>query len=296
MKYNFYQKYITMKKRITLVAALFFGVASVFAQDETEVLVSKKGTPILPEAGEYSLGIDAAPFFNYVGNMFNSSAANTAPTFNYTANHPFQLTGKYMVDDKTAYRGIFRLGFSSVSESKYVNDDSNTSSTPEFVEDKRTNTQMNVALGAGLEKRRGKGRLQGIYGAQAIILFGTNKNSYEYGNEFSSSNTTPTSYDWTLQTPTNTGTRITENKTGTVFGFQVQAFVGAEYFFAPKFSISGELYYGLGLTSQGDGNDNYEYWDGANNSLKTIETPNGGNFFFGLDSGVNGVLNLNFYF
>ena len=46
-----------MKKSIALVA-MAFGVSSAFAQD----LTSKKGEPILPEAGDWSIGIDAAPF------------------------------------------------------------------------------------------------------------------------------------------------------------------------------------------------------------------------------------------
>jgi len=283
-----------MKKRFTLAIALLFGAASLFAQDENAGLVSKKGVPILPEAGEYSLGIDATPFFNYFGNLFNNTAGNAAPTFGFTAAHPMQITGKYMVDANTAYRGIFRLGFTSVSVSEYVNDDSNTSSTPAYVEDKAKNSQMNIALGVGLEKRRGKGRLQGIYGAQAILSLATNKNTYEYGNTLSSSNTTPTYYDWSTQTVTTGSTRILEDKQGTIFGFNVQAFVGAEYFFAPKFSVSGELLYGLGIQSQGDGNQSVENWNGS--KVEQLDTPVGGGFFFGFDTGVSGVLNLNFYF
>jgi hypothetical protein len=42
-----------MKKSIALVA-LAFGVTSAFAQD----LTSKKGEPILPEADDWSVGID----------------------------------------------------------------------------------------------------------------------------------------------------------------------------------------------------------------------------------------------
>ncbi len=282
-----------MKKRFTLAIALLFSATSIFAQDSG--LVSKKGVPILPEAGEYSLGIDATPFFNYFGNFLNGTAGNTAPTFGFTAAHPMQITGKYMVDANTAYRGIFRLGFTSLSESQYVNDDSNTSSTPAFVEDKRKQSQFNLALGAGLEKRRGKGRLQGIYGAQALILFGTNSTSYEYGNEMSSSNTNPTFYDWSTYS-VSSGTRNTEDKQGTTFGFAVQAFAGAEYFFAPKFSISGELLYGLGIASTGDGTLTTEYWDAGSSSVKTQDTNTGGNFYFGLDTGISGVLNLNFYF
>ena len=46
-----------MKKTIVLVA-LAFGSISVSSQD----LTSKKGEPILPEAGDWGIGIDATPF------------------------------------------------------------------------------------------------------------------------------------------------------------------------------------------------------------------------------------------
>lgn len=63
-----------MKKSV-LVIALAFGVTGAFAQD----LTSKKGEPILPEAEDWAISMDATPIFNYIGNAFNGSTANSAP-------------------------------------------------------------------------------------------------------------------------------------------------------------------------------------------------------------------------
>ena len=70
-----------MKKSITILA-FAFGITGAFAQD----LTSKKGEPILPEAGDWAIGIDATPFLNYAGNFFGKTTNNNAPTFNFFTN------------------------------------------------------------------------------------------------------------------------------------------------------------------------------------------------------------------
>ena len=57
--------------------------------------VSKKGIPILPEQGDWAIGVDAAPFFIYAGNMLNGNAFNANPNFNFTSGT--NLYGKYFV-------------------------------------------------------------------------------------------------------------------------------------------------------------------------------------------------------
>ncbi|MCB0380481.1 MAG: hypothetical protein KDD24_04440 [Flavobacteriales bacterium] len=61
-----------MKKRLLFVAAIFAATAT-FAQDG---LTSKKGEAYLPEAGDWAIGIDANPFLNYAGNLFNGNTGN----------------------------------------------------------------------------------------------------------------------------------------------------------------------------------------------------------------------------
>lgn len=61
-----------MKKSL-LVIALASATTFASAQD----MNSKRGTPILPEPGDYSIGIDAVPFLEYFGNLMNGSHSCT---------------------------------------------------------------------------------------------------------------------------------------------------------------------------------------------------------------------------
>ena len=285
-------------KKITLMIAV---VAMFFAANAQDEFLSKRGMPILPEAGEYSIGINATPFLQYAGNIFNGNMGNAAPTFGWTAANPMEITGKYMVDEHTAYRAVFRLGFTSDKDKFYSTQDGQTAAAYDAnitVEDSWKQSAMNVGLGAGLEKSRGNGRLRGVYGAMAMITFATLKNSYEYGNAYSSTNTAPTRNDFNGNDLG--GAWVLDAKQGTTIGFNAYAFVGAEYFFAPKLSISGEFMYGLGFASTGDGTMNYEYWGVApaasTATLNTQEVKTAGSSSFGFDTDISATLNLNFYF
>lgn len=289
-----------MKKQFTLTILAIFVSITVFAQEEkTSDFVSKRGVPILPEAGDYAIGIDATPFFTYIGNMFNANTSNSAPSFSYTAAAPLIITGKKMIDAKTAYRGIFRIGFTNDKTNFYVPNDAYIPQNPSdtsYVKDSKNLSQMHVALGFGLEKRRGKGRLQGIYGAQVIFGMNTHSEKYTYANAMDNNNITPTTYNFNSDSYGPASQRVTSNKQGFVYGVNLQAFIGAEYFFAPKFSISGELTYGLYFVSQGDGILKEE--QRASNGTETIvvSKKTAGETHFGIDTGVAGTLNLNFYF
>ena len=72
-----------MKKIITILMLVLSVSVFVNAQE----LTSKNGVPILPEKGEWALGIDAVPFFYYFGNMFNGNMSNGAPSFDFTGNY-----------------------------------------------------------------------------------------------------------------------------------------------------------------------------------------------------------------
>ena len=279
-----------MKTRLSIIAVALFITIGLQAQTE---LVSKKGFPILPEAGEYMIGIDATPFFSYMGNMFNGNTTNSAPNFGFTATNPLSLYGKYMVDENTAYRGIVRLGYTNFKNKSYIVEDDQPLpiDNDKKVEDFHTNSQTHITLGAGIEKRRGSGRLQGIYGGQLLFNINTYKDSYEYGNAFSTTNTTPSRTNFG-----NNAGWVTYDKGGTNFGIGLQGFVGVEYFFAPKLSVSGEFYYGFQFSNTGDGTVETESWDYTNNVVKLSTTETAGYRFFGFDNAVTGAINFNFYF
>jgi len=283
-----------MKTKVLFTAVVLFLTIGMQAQTQ---LMSKKGVPILPETGDYMIGIDASPFFSYFGNMFNGNTANSSPSFGFTATTPLSIYGKYMTDENTAYRGIFRIGYTNSKKKAYIIEDGQSAPIdPEkTVEDSHKISQFHITLGGGLEKRRGKGRLQGLYGGQLLFFMNTNKHTYEYGNDYLTTNTNPSRTNFGMNNPGGTAW-VTSNKSGTSFGFGLQAFVGAEYFFAPKMSISGEFYYGLIYSNTGDGTLISDTWDTAANNVKTSTSITAGSSYFGFDTAVTGALNFNFYF
>ncbi len=288
-----------MKKSIALVA-MAFGVTSAFAQD----LTSKKGEPFLPEAGDYAIGIDAAPFLNYAGNFFGKTNSNTAPTWDY-ANTNMWIVGKKFKDANTAYRAGIRLGFGSDKRENLVQSEASGATATDRVSDTWKRSSTNIGVTVGLEKRRGKTRLQGVYGAEAALMIGTNKVTKEYGNEMTTTNSNPTSTTWnpdgSVATSGALTSRNTVTKDGFKFGFGVRAFVGAEYFVAPKISIGGEFGWGIGLTTTGQGTTSTQAVSGS--AVTTTDEKTGKSSAFGLDTdknngvfGPSGTIRLNFHF
>lgn len=302
-----------MKKSV-LALAMAFGVTSAFAQD----LTSKKGEPILPEAGDWAISADATPFLNYVGNFFGKTANNNAPTFNFLANHSL-IVGKYFLDEKTAIRAGINIGFQTHSATNLVVQDNYTpvpvGTLPPMVTDKATRTNSGIGITAGIEKRKGKTRLQGYYGAELGIYFGGTHDKYTYGNSFAATGTaagtdaTPTSTSWTQTggTPVVAGsgplaTRITDQKLGMNVELGVRAFIGVEYFILPKMSLGGEFGWGIGASMTGAGKTTNEgIYNGTAVSTQETKTGKSNDFIIGTDNknsffGPTGSLRANFYF
>ena len=290
-----------MKKEIFTLILAFFCVYAINAQD----LTSKKGLPILPEKGDYSLSIDAVPFLQYIGNMFHGNSTSPAPTFDFPGlgtTPMWTVQGKKFISSTTAIRARIRLGFSDNTVKNTILDETNSTATPAYVDDKWTETKMNIILGAGIEKRKGKGRVQGVYGAMANIMLSTHGNKVVYGNAMNSDYNTPLStvYPWVSDGsggyPTeNASTRVVKYNDGLGFGIGVNAFLGIEYFFAPKMSIGGEFSWGVLLQLNGKSNVGSETWDASGITSSTYKS--GGTTYFGFDNGNSGgAINLNFYF
>jgi len=303
-----------MKKSIALVA-MAFGVTSAFAQD----LTSKKGEPFLPEAGDYAVSIDATPFLNYAGNFFGKTANNAAPGWNYFTQNQ-TILGKYFKDANTAYRAGIRLGIGSASEKNQVADRTvapvNAYPTADPKQEnvwKQSNT--NVGITVGLEKRKGKTRLQGFYGADAGIWLGSQKNKFTYGNGLvaTSTSTAAPIVDVTaadqfanfngganvgnpgITGMTSSNARITEMKSGMTLSFGVRAFIGAEYFIAPKISLGGEFGWGIGYTMTGKSKTTWESFGAAagatTDAVGTTEIEGNKKSSFSLDTDKSGLAN-----
>ena len=120
-----------MKKLITIVCA-FAVTLSINAQDNT------------PKSGDWSVGTDAGPILNYVGNLISGTAS--APAVNFTDG--MSLSGKMFTDDMTAWRAGADLYFTS---------------------DSMASTSFRLGLCAGKEFRKGTSNLQGYYGYMANV-------------------------------------------------------------------------------------------------------------------------------
>jgi hypothetical protein len=274
-----------MKKSILFVAACALGLTTAFAQD----LTSKKGEPILPEAGDYAIGVDAYPLLNYFGNMMNGTS-NVAPFgWNYT-NSGNMITGKMFVSETMAYRGMIRIGFGSNSWTNPVVDDASTSTPVGMTEDELKQSWNYIGLGGGLEWRRGKGRLQGYWGGMLMFSMSGGKSTYSYGNAFSTTNTAPTTtIDFTTGATANTGSRVTENKMGSTMMFGLRGFAGAEFFVLPKISVGGEFGWGLGFSKTGAGTMTSESWNGTGTTSSTSDTGTSSSFGIDTDNNAFGV-------
>jgi hypothetical protein len=304
-------------KRNILTVALALTTLSVFAQGTTTTtttsattvtttgapIVSKKGEVYLPEAGDWAISFSAAPFLNYLGNFMSgyTGGSNVAPTAQFL-NGNNTIIGKYYVDAQTAYRGILRIGINSTGQDNLVNDDASTATPNPMVTDHWATANHFIGLGVGMEKRKGKTRLQGYYGAEFMFFLSGSSNTYTYGNAFTSSDQTPTSTVWPV--PANNtvpGSRTLAYDNGSTFGVSLQGLIGVEYFILPKISLGAEYTWGINFSSTGQGTVTQETGNGTTSTSTTTHT--GGSSNFSLDSGINnpwgspaGNLYINFHF
>jgi len=252
-------------RKIVFLAVFASMVSAAVAQDN---MMSKKGTPILPEAGDWSIGIDAVPFIDWAFDKTRimSTSGVTSAGSAVSAQMPMTLVGLYMKDADMAYRAKVGINFASHSEDHIIyanitNSTGTAPSTPVYVTDNIKTSSMGITLGAGIQKFRGKGRLKGIYGAEAMIGFsGGTKTTYAYGNSFILAPDTAfyqgQANVYSSTAPGNeayVSSRTTENKTGSMFSFGVDGFVGVEYFMLAKMSVSAEYNWGISISSHGEG-------------------------------------------
>jgi hypothetical protein len=286
-----------MKTKVFLIS-LALGTSSIFAQD----LTSKKGELILPEEGDWAISANIDPIFNFIGNAFNGNTANAAPGVNWL-NGNGTLIGKKFIDEKSAYRALVRLGFTSQAYKNFVNDDAIVT-PPSFPaafpqkEDKLAIKRTNIALGVGKEFRRGHTRLQGYYGADAMIWMTSMSDKYTYGNTMNGVaapgvTPTPTSTTWDPNTGAiistgALGSRTTLATSGLTFGIGVRGFIGAEYFILPKIAIGAEFGWGIGYQLTGKGKTSTETTGGVPTpSVGIVQSQTDGASKFGFDTDLN---------
>ncbi len=286
-------------KKLTLFASVIFLGSSVFGQ-----LQNKNGVNILPEKGEYALGINAVPILNYIGNIFNGNTNNQfagqSKFVNFFSGQ--SIYGKYFLADNKAIRANFRVASSDFNNSNLVFD-VNGSLPSDKVEDKFSRSQTTIQLGGGLEFRRGSSRLQGYYGAEAMLGFSSGvKTTYEYGNEFTALTPSAESTDWStaggIFGSSPSADRIVEANGSNTFMAGLRPFVGVEYFFATKMSIGMEFGWGLMYSTSNEVLTTRESFSLAKGEIVLDEekTSNGSSSFNLDTDNFNGSINLMFHF
>jgi hypothetical protein len=304
-----------MKKLLVFISLLT--AAGVRAQD----LTSKEGAPILPQAKDWSIGLDATRFIKDFSFGFVSTAQ--------------AIQVKYMKDPQTAYRMGVRIGVNDWTTKAMVDDrvaaSNSVAAYPAAVVMKENTWKKSataVGLSFGIEKRRGVTRLQGIYGAELAVYLSTSKDKFSYANALNASTSgqivvdsvgdaisspyfgSANNIDNAPKIQGVTGlARVKERKNGMAFSLGARAFIGAEYFVLPKMSLGGEFGWGFGFSTTGRTETTLESIGQSNNqgasipSVKQTTIDGGVSRHFGLDTdnmnmigGLSASLRLNLYF
>ncbi|GHT52035.1 hypothetical protein AGMMS49982_11220 [Bacteroidia bacterium] len=259
---------------------------------QIEVLTIPPKPTYLPEAGSFSIGISANPFLDYLGNMFGSYTAK-APDLEGLA-----FGAKYFLTDENAVRANLKFGFDSKTDEHGVTgiDASSGAELNGEVTDTRSSSNLDVELHIGYEWHKGKGRVDGFYGAEVLFGYASSSTTYSYGNVLHPIDDTPmTNWDSSSGAETRRKYRPLESKLGASLTVGVGAFVGIEYFLAPQFSIGGEVGLEFAYTSAGQAETKTEDIRSGEREETTahsgISSSN-----IGVRTNPNGHLFVSFYF
>ena len=174
-----------MKKNILLCSFLALGLFS-FAQDaEGDALTSKNGIAILPTTGDWGLGVNASPILSQLSftGVFGGGS-------NFVSNDNM-IYGKYFMNDaKTAFRAKLRIADRKQVTNGYVVRQSQVD-PEDLVTDTRTTNDFAAQLSVGMEMRKGKSRVQGIYGAEVSVMYSSYSENYDYANQMGGNHISP---------------------------------------------------------------------------------------------------------
>jgi len=221
-----------MKKSLFLLFASFSFIAA-----NSQNLTSKKGEAYLPEKGDWAISVNADGIFRWVGNIANNTSNNAAPSVSEVLDATF--VGKRFTSDKTAIRYIAGVVISNSTETAEAAGNTN----------KLSETNFGLTAGIGKEWRRGKTRLQGYYGADALL-------------QISSSSEKETN------SKSGVGLKELKSTSGLGLGIGANGFIGAEYFLFPKMAIGAQYEAGFIVSLEGAGKTTATPWSGSATETK----------------------------
>ena len=288
--------------------ALGLGLTASVNAQTNEQIQNKNGVDLLPVKGEYAIGVgtNISTLTGFVGNMFGYTGFNSiGNTFLVNPQSgQFSIFGKYMVSDNNAMRASIAQSGSDVTRNFEVYDDRANDPDSLVTDTWRTNNSATY-VSAGWEWRRGKSRLRGFYGGDALLSWTNNHAHYTYGNALSASNPTPTMAGGMPGGLWNSDYgRITEQRNSATFGVGVRGFVGVEYYIAPKICVGTEFGWRLLMSQRGKSKVSYEEYDafidngdGTFGAIRTetIETLGQRTISSGIDN-LNSQIYFHFYF
>lgn len=282
-----------MKKIVSIIIIALLPLMGANAQGNT-------AKQYLPEEGDWAVGVNVIPLLKHIGGnddeIFGGGTPFTKDNEKFGLIPDVSILAKYMLTDNIGLRANVGFMFGSDKDRYYTTDDKAVMDNPlsenKVIDAYRTNNN-GMSLNLGIEYRKGSRRVQGVFGAGILFAVQSQKTTYEYGNEMTAVNQTPTTIF-----PDQNGYRPTEVKSNGNFYTGLTGSIGVEWFVAPKISLGAEVnitaYYEFGSQS-------YTKSEGYNVSLGAIEertditSPGDRGFHIGTES-LGGALNMTFYF
>lgn len=299
-----------------LLIGLLFPFAAVVAQEKSSAKAGK-GTSLdyLPAQGDWSLGVDVSPLLKYFGTMFSDAGSGDLKALGGT---PFiegsgfaekdktlvpnvSVMGKYFLSNHLALRA--NIGFKVGLENKnyYAWDDRELAVNPlgeKKVENCLKQSREGVSVLLGAEYRKGKSRVQGVFGAGLLFAFMNDRLEYSYGNEMTTVNQLPSGSVTDYPRIPNRYRVLSKYNTGANFYTGLTGSAGVEWFMAPKVSLGAEVnmsvYYLFGMQTYIE-SEGYNTVTGSVEKRTDLISPGDRGFYAATES-LGGALTLNFYF
>lgn len=208
----------------------------------------------LPQEGDFAFSINANPFVNFVGNMFNNSTENRINNKRIGGEAyvtPLvSLVGKYMLTDHFGVRVNLGWIYSYQNTGYYVRDDAAHFLNPlshQKVKDRYIYTNAGGSFNAAAEYRIGNRRIQGVVGGGLVYAFTISRERFSYGNGITELNINPSvSPELPQYTIADLDGFMSQRCLSRYQGspthyFGLMGFVGFEWFLCPWFSLGAEV-------------------------------------------------------